>query len=88
MLQQNIKDVLTNSTATVPSQTKEERTIRFRTSLRNTVCDVMIDRGWKETDSETEWDFFWCDIHWLHEFYDGLYLREDQRINHFKNHYE
>ncbi|KAI9184597.1 putative tubulin polyglutamylase ttll9 [Blastocladiella emersonii ATCC 22665] len=66
----------------------EERQIRFRTSLRNTVCDVMRDRGWKETESETEWDFFWCDIHWLHEFYDGLYLREDQRINHFKNHYE
>ncbi|KAJ1499895.1 hypothetical protein HMI56_004142 [Coelomomyces lativittatus] len=55
MLQQNIKDVLTNSTATVPSQTKEERTIRFRTSLRNTVCDVMIDRGWKETDRYKAW---------------------------------
>jgi tubulin polyglutamylase TTLL9 len=64
------------------------RSIRFRTSLRNTVCDVMRDRGWKETESETEWEFFWCDIHWLHESYDGLYLREDQRINHFKNHYE
>ncbi|TPX46495.1 hypothetical protein SeMB42_g03667 [Synchytrium endobioticum] len=62
--------------------------IRFRTSLRNTICDVMRDRGWKETDSDTDWDVFWADVHWLHEFFDKSYFSEYQRINHFRNHYE
>ncbi|KAI9143979.1 putative tubulin tyrosine ligase protein [Paraphysoderma sedebokerense] len=62
--------------------------IRFRTSLRNTVCDVMKGRKWREADSETDWDFFWTDVHWIFEFYDQTPLRDHQKINHFKNHYE
>jgi hypothetical protein len=62
--------------------------IRFRTFLRNTVYDCMRDRGWKETDSETEWDFYWADVHWVHDAFDHIYLHENQRINHFRNHYE
>ncbi|KAL7754016.1 putative tubulin polyglutamylase ttll9 [Sorochytrium milnesiophthora] len=42
----------------------------------------------RDQESETDWDFFWCDVHWLHEFYDSLYLHENQKINHYKNHYE
>ncbi|KAI9345289.1 tubulin-tyrosine ligase family-domain-containing protein [Obelidium mucronatum] len=63
-------------------------TIRFKTHLRNTVLDVFKDRGWKETDSETDWDFHWADVHWVHEMFDHMYLAESQRINHFRNHYE
>ncbi|KAI8915116.1 tubulin-tyrosine ligase family-domain-containing protein [Entophlyctis helioformis] len=48
----------------------------------------MRDRGWKETDSELDWDFFWADVHWVHETFDHVYLQEYQRINHFRNHYE
>jgi hypothetical protein len=33
---------------------------RFKTSLRNTVYQVMRDRGWKETENDTDWDFFWA----------------------------
>ena len=62
--------------------------IRFRTSLRNTVLDVMRSRGWKETDSETEWDFFWADVGWIREVLDHMRLDEQMRINHFRNHYE
>nr|KAJ3422312.1 putative tubulin polyglutamylase ttll9 [Polyrhizophydium stewartii] len=62
--------------------------IRFKTGLRNTVWDCMRDRGWKETDSELDWDFFWADVHWVHETFDHVYLHEHQRINHFRNHYE
>ena len=32
-------------------------TIKFRTSFANTIYDVMTARGWKETDSDTDWDF-------------------------------
>ncbi|KAJ3365066.1 putative tubulin polyglutamylase ttll9 [Allomyces javanicus] len=89
MISSNSSTIPRRSDTAAGADPDQPRVIRFRTSLRNTVCDVMKDRpGWRETESETEWDFFWCDIHWLHEFYDGLYLREDQRINHFKNHYE
>lgn len=35
---------------------------RFKTSLRNTVYQVMRDRGWRETENETDWDFFWAGI--------------------------
>jgi tubulin polyglutamylase TTLL9 len=35
---------------------------RFKTSLRNTVYQVMRDRGWKETENENDWDFFWAGI--------------------------
>ncbi|KAJ8326449.1 hypothetical protein BDV3_005970 [Batrachochytrium dendrobatidis] len=62
--------------------------IRFKTGLRNTVWDTMRDRGWKETDSELDWDFFWADVHWVHETFDHIYLHENQKINHFRNHYE
>ncbi|KAJ3000782.1 putative tubulin polyglutamylase ttll9 [Globomyces sp. JEL0801] len=64
------------------------QTIRFKTGLRNTVWDCMRDRGWKETDSDLDWDFFWADVHWIHETFDHVYLQEQQRINHFRNHYE
>ena len=48
----------------------------------------MKDRGWKETDSEQDWDVFWADVHWVHENFDRVYLQEYQKINHFRNHYE
>ncbi|KAJ3191707.1 hypothetical protein HK101_007479, partial [Irineochytrium annulatum] len=35
-----------------------------------------------------DWDFFWADVHWVHETFDHIYLQEHQRINHFRNHYE
>lgn len=62
--------------------------LRFRTSLRNTVLDVMRSRGWKETDSETDWDFHWADVGWIREVLDHVRLEEHQRVNHYRNHYE
>ncbi|KAJ3185303.1 hypothetical protein HDU85_001353 [Gaertneriomyces sp. JEL0708] len=61
--------------------------VKFRTGMRNTVYDAMRDRGWKDTDGD-DWDFFWADVHWVHEMLDHVYLSEGQRINHFRNHYE
>lgn len=62
--------------------------IRFRSFLRNTVLDVMRCRGWIETDSEVEWDYYWADVSWIRENYDGLRLDDHQHLNHFRNHYE
>ncbi len=35
--------------------------LRFRTTFRNTIYDVLRNRGWKETDHATEWDFLWTE---------------------------
>lgn len=32
--------------------------------------------------------FFWCDREWLKDNYSGLYLHENQKMLHFRNHYE
>jgi hypothetical protein len=45
-----------------------KRKIIFRTSLRNTVLDVLENQdGWAETDSEHDWDFYWADVGWIRE---------------------
>jgi hypothetical protein len=48
--------------------------IRFRTTLHNTVYNVFKSRGWKETDSELDWDIFWADKEWIREVYDHVHL--------------
>lgn len=62
--------------------------IKFRTSLRNTILDVLLERGWKETDSDTEWDFNWADKDWIREVYDTIHFKDHQRLNHYRNFYE
>ncbi|XP_049635461.1 probable tubulin polyglutamylase TTLL9 [Suncus etruscus] len=63
--------------------------IRFKTTLVNTLTDVLRQRpGWVEVKDEGEWDFYWCDISWLRENFDHIYMEEHVRINHFRNHYE
>jgi len=49
---------------------------------------VLKARGFRETDSELDWDFFWADKEWIHEFMDHVHLRPHQKVNHFRNHYE
>lgn len=48
----------------------------------------MRDRGWLETESPKDWDIFWADVTWVHETFDQVYLQENQKVNHFRNHYE
>mmetsp|Transcript_53274 Transcript_53274/g.126801 ORF Transcript_53274/g.126801 Transcript_53274/m.126801 type:complete len:433 (+) Transcript_53274:86-1384(+) len=63
--------------------------VRFRTCLRNTIYDALRNRpGWTETESDSEFDFVWADVPWMREHFDGLRLEEQQRVNHFRNHYE
>lgn len=36
--------------------------IKWRSSLKNTIYDVLQSKSeWVETESETDWDFFWAD---------------------------
>lgn len=71
------------------SKSKTLPTILFKTNFRNTIYDVMSSRpGWKETDSETEWDIRWAEVAWVREVMDNLHLDEAQKVNHFRNHYE
>jgi tubulin polyglutamylase TTLL9 len=66
-----------------------ERAIRFKCALSNTIVDVLRSRGWQEVkEPDGEWDFYWCDVGWMREHFDHCYLEEHQRINHFRNHYE
>ena len=63
-------------------------TVRFRTTFHNTIYDVFRARGWRETESDTDWDVCWADTGWIREYFDTMHLEAHQRINHFRNHYE
>ncbi|KAE9009643.1 putative tubulin polyglutamylase [Phytophthora fragariae] len=73
-----------------PDSREERRVVRFRTSLHNTVRDVMQRQGgWIETSSDLDWDLHWADVGWIRENLDAFTpLQDHQRINHFQNHYE
>mmetsp|Transcript_86587 Transcript_86587/g.273285 ORF Transcript_86587/g.273285 Transcript_86587/m.273285 type:complete len:499 (-) Transcript_86587:26-1522(-) len=62
--------------------------VKFRCSFHNTIYDVLKARGFKETESELDWDLFWCDKEWIHDVFDHVHLQPHQRVNHFRNHYE
>jgi hypothetical protein len=62
-----------------------EPVIRFKTAFHNTIYDTMIERGWKQTDSEMDWDFHWAEREWMFEVFDHAHLETWQRVNHFRN---
>lgn len=35
--------------------------IRFKTTFTNTIYEVMKMRGWRETNSDSDWDFIWAE---------------------------
>ncbi|CAM9426071.1 unnamed protein product [Scytosiphon promiscuus] len=64
-------------------------TIVFRCSTRNTVYEVLKSRpGWVETHDDVDWDLCWADVGWVRDMYDQIQMDDDQRLNHFPNHYE
>lgn len=63
--------------------------VRFRCAFHNTIYDAFKARNFKETENETDWDVFWSDKEWIHDVFDHIHLKSpNQRINHFRNHYE
>uniref|UniRef100_A0A1I8GW35 Tubulin--tyrosine ligase-like protein 9 n=1 Tax=Macrostomum lignano TaxID=282301 RepID=A0A1I8GW35_9PLAT len=64
-------------------------TVRFKSSLNNTILDVMRSFGWQEVTAENgEFDFYWIDVTLMKELFDRGFLDEHVRISHFRNHYE
>ncbi|XP_058498383.1 probable tubulin polyglutamylase TTLL9 [Solea solea] len=78
------------STDCCKNEEREGKTcVRYKCILPNSIQNVLRQRpGWVEVRDEGEWDFNWCDVGWLRENYDHLYMDEHVRINHFRNHYE
>ncbi len=56
--------------ATAAAAAPPQRTeVLFRCTLHNTIFDVCYNRpGWKETTSESDWDFNFTDVKWTHDF--------------------
>ena len=62
---------------------KPNDVVRFKTSFRNTIYDVMKNRGWKESD--TDWDIYWADRDIIYDMFDNMHLENGQKVNHFRN---
>jgi tubulin polyglutamylase TTLL9 len=78
-----------NKNTVVAPPVKKKKHFYFRSSLFNTIYDVLKDvRNYKQTEDENEWDFFWADVHWIKEQMDHVHLEDHQRVNHFRNHFE
>eukprot|EP00400_MALV-I_sp_L67-5_P001298 gene1298-274_t len=55
----------------------------------NTIFDVLKSRGYKEVDEEKDdWTFHWADRDWIFDQFDKTHLSSEQKVNHFRNHYE
>lgn len=60
--------------------------MRFRTSLRNTVLDVLCQQRqatgapWLETDSEYDWDLHWADVGWVRDHLDAFTPLQDHQV--------
>ncbi|XP_064624903.1 probable tubulin polyglutamylase TTLL9 [Lineus longissimus] len=66
-----------------------DRPVRYRCGFTNTIYDVIKARGWQDVGGDSnDWDFYWCDVMWMKEYFDNCYLQEHVRICHFRNHYE
>lgn len=61
--------------------------IRFRCFLKNTILDVLLARGWRQTEDEREWDFAWHGVGWMKEKADSFPWEPHQRVCHFRNMY-
>lgn len=59
---------------------------RFKTKFRNTIYDTLRKRpNFRYTDTDMDWDIFWCERDWMAEWYDQVHLEPWQRVNHFRN---
>jgi len=51
----------------------------FRCTLSNTIYDVCYNRpGWTETHSESDWDFNFTDVKWVHDFLGNHHMVRQQ----------
>lgn len=62
--------------------------IRFKTNFMNTILDVMLAQGWQQVKDDEPWDFFWCEVGWVHDIPPPVQLSNNVRVCHFPTHYE
>ncbi|XP_061590845.1 probable tubulin polyglutamylase TTLL9 [Cololabis saira] len=64
--------------------------VRYKCSMISSTVQVVLRQrpNWVEVKDDGEWDFNWCDVGWLKENFDQMYMEEHVRINHFRNYYE
>ena len=62
--------------------------IKFKCAFHNTIYDVLVARGFNETHGELDWDIYWCEKDWIHDVFDKVHLGSNQRVNHFRNHFQ
>ena len=62
--------------------------IKFKCAFHNTIYDVLVARGFNETQGELDWDIYWCEKDWIHDVFDKVHLGSNQRVNHFRNHFQ
>jgi len=48
----------------------------------------MKNRNWNEAENENEWDIYWAEKETILEVLDRTHLGPNQKVNHFKNHFE
>ena len=75
-----MSDILSEVLGPPPKQ------VKFRCAFHNTIYDVLLARGWLE--AESDWDIFWCEKDWIRDVFDRTHLAANQRVNHFRNHFE
>jgi len=62
--------------------------LKFKTAFRNTIYSVLLERGWKESLDEVDWQIHWTSKDWIKNILPKIHLFPDQLINHFRNYYE
>jgi len=63
--------------------------LRFRTPFKNCILKSLKNRAWKEsTEADNEWDICWAEKETIQEILEHKHLGPNQKVNHFKNHYE
>lgn len=63
-------------------------TSRSPPSFLSSLSVDMFERNILFMNREGEWDFYWCDVGWMREYFDHTYMDEHVKICHFRNHYE
>jgi tubulin polyglutamylase TTLL9 len=61
------------------------RKIKYCTTFRNTIANVLAERGWTEVSEDDSWDILWADRDLTHLAFDNIHLEPWKRLNHFRN---
>lgn len=64
-----------------------KRSIKFKSLFKNTIYDVLKDRGFEET-TEDDWSLFWVNKKFMYNTFNTIHFEQHQRVNHFRTFYE